>query len=260
VLFVVLAVVGLLLALAGSRSGGSGPLENEVFAAVSPAVESASQAATGVADFGLGLFAGRALRERVRRLEAELAERQHERTVTSELRAENARLRELLGLRQVQALELKAARIIGGGGAALRSLTLGVGSEDGVTLDAAVFTGDGLVGRVVKVSRSTSLVQLLADASSGVGVLVQRTRRRAVVVGTGSDSCQLEYVPNLEDLRPGDVLLTSGSDGIYPPGLPVGVVTAVSEGPGYFKRAEVQPSADPARIGEVLVVVEAPGR
>ena len=89
---------------------------------------------------------------------------------------------------------------------------------------------------------------------SGVGVTVQRTRRRAVLVGTGSDLCLLKYVPNLEPLSVGDVLLTSGTDQLSPPGLPVGVVTAVSDGPGFFKRVDVRTSADPSRSSEVLVV------
>ncbi len=136
------------------------------------------------------------------------------------------RLRELLGLRRGQALGHGERRSSARAAGALRALTLGVGNDDGVALDAAVFAGDGLVGRVVRLS-----ARHLARAAGG------RTRRAALassfrgpaagpcVVGTGWDTCQLKYVPNLEDLKPADVLLTAGTDGIFPPGVPVGVVT-----------------------------------
>jgi rod shape-determining protein MreC len=259
VAFLALAGLGLLLALIGSRGEGQGPLENQVFAAVSPAVETASDAASGLADFGIGLFAGGALRDRVRSLEQTLQERDHEQALVTELRAENQRLRDLLEMRRALPLKLRGAAVIGENAGAMRSLTLDVGGEDGVETGAAVFTGEGLIGRVVKVSHGSCLVQLIQDASSGVGVTVQRTRRRAVLVGTGSELCLLKYVPKLEPLVVGDVLLTSGTDRLFPPGLQVGVVTAVSDGPGFFKRVDVRPSADPGRSSEVLVV-EGPAR
>jgi rod shape-determining protein MreC len=83
---------------------------------------------------------------------------------------------------------------------------------------------------------------------------VQRTRARGIVQGTVDAGCVLNYVKRTEDVQVGDTLVTSGLDGIFPKGLPIGRVVAVDKrGPGLFQSAEVAPDVDPERLEEVLV-------
>ena len=150
-------------------------------------------------------------------------------------------------------MKTMGARVVAGLNAGAPTLTLDVGRQDGISLDAAVLSPEGLIGRVIKLSGSSSLVQPISHASSGVGVMVERTRFQAVLVGAGVERSVLKYVPKLEDVQIGDVLLSSGADGIYPPGIPVGVVESVSEDAGFFKRVQVRLMVEVRRVSEVLV-------
>jgi len=239
--------------MGGLKPAGLDVVQGAVFAVTGAAVTAVSHAGTWAADVAKGVVAGPSYRARVRALEAQIMEVEGQRAMGQQVAAENARLRRLLGLRSGFNFETAAGRVVAGGTESSRMLTVDLGRGDGVAADAAVLAGAGLVGRVIRVAPGTALVQLLSDASSAAGVVIQRTRFQAVLVGTGSDKCELRHVPNLEDVRPGDVLITAGNDGIYPAGLPAGVVVAVGRGAGFFKDVEVRLAADPRRLTEVLV-------
>jgi rod shape-determining protein MreC len=188
------------------------------------------------------------LRGRVRRLEQELDR-------LSEVGLENARLRKLLDFRESVQGELLTARIIGRDATGVsRTLTIDRGEADGVTRGAAVLAPEGVVGQVFLVSRHAARVLLVADHNSGVDALVQRTRARGIVQGTVDAGCALKYVKRTEDIQVGDDLVTSGLDGIFPKGLPVGRVVAIDKrGQGLFQSAEVAPRVDFDQLEEVLV-------
>jgi rod shape-determining protein MreC len=122
----------------------------------------------------------------------------------------------------------------------------------------AVVSPGGVVGRVVSTSPNAARVLLLEDPSSGVDVLVQRSRARGIVEGSLNGGCQLKYVKHREDLRVGDLVATSGLDGIFPRGVAVGTISRLSrEEGGLFQTAEVEPAVDFNKLEEVMVV-EAP--
>jgi rod shape-determining protein MreC len=189
-----------------------------------------------------------ALRERARRLAQELDR-------LGEVELENARLRTLLEFRQTLAGEVLTARVIGRDATSLaRTLTIDRGERDGLGRGAAVLAPEGIVGQVFLASRHAARVLLISDHNSGVDTLVQRTRARGIVQGTVDAGCALKYVKRTEDVQVGDELVTSGLDGIFPKGMPVGRVVAIDKrGQSLFQSAEVAPRVDFDQLEEVLV-------
>jgi rod shape-determining protein MreC len=134
------------------------------------------------------------------------------------------------------------------------------GKENGIALNAPVLSASGVVGRVVAVGPSAARVQLLLDRDCGVAVRVERTRVTAVVKGqvgfadSGTLELAVKYLASLADVVPGDVVVTSGLDGIYPQGLVVGRIRSVGVATGLFREnATVLPSARFETLEEVLI-------
>jgi len=135
-----------------------------------------------------------------------------------------------------------------------KSMILDRGSNSGIQVNDAVVNANGLIGRVVLTTTDLSKVQLVTDSNSSVGVLIERTRRQGVLRGDGSGGAQLYDVPSLADVQPGDNVLTAGIDGIYPKGIPVGVIVKAEKGQDLFKTIVVKPAVDFGGIEEVIVL------
>jgi len=120
---------------------------------------------------------------------------------------------------------------------------------------AAVMTVDGLVGRLVKVSGSYAICQILLDPSSKVSVRIQRNREVGVVVWDGGEGLLLKYIPNTIEVKQGDIVFTSGLSQIYPPNIKVGVVTEIKKDTSkLFQTIYVRPAVDFNALEEVFVV------
>lgn len=174
-------------------------------------------------------------------------------------RAEAARVRKLLAFAEASPERTHVgARVIGVrlGPTGLQLLTVDRGADDGVTRMMPVVVADGVVGRVHAVGAHTADVLVLTDRNSSIAVRVERTRARANVRGLGKpDAARLDYALRTEDMVEGDLLVTAGTDGVFPRGLPVGKITKLDPGPhGLFQDALVAPIVDPTRLEEVLVV------
>src|SRR5204863_2547067 len=137
------------------------------------------------------------------------------------------RLRGLLSLPAADIGKTIVARVVGRDPARSQTVTIDKGTAHGVKPDSAVITPSGVVGRVIHSSNFFSIVQLIVDPQSAVGVMLQSTRRQGVVRGTGGLSLDLDYIDDDNDLKQGDTFLSSGLDRIDPKGLPVGVNTSV---------------------------------
>jgi rod shape-determining protein MreC len=166
------------------------------------------------------------------------------------------RLRTLLGYSERFAVPTKMAEAvmldISG---RFKSLIIDRGSSAGIDVDDAVVNANGLIGRVVLTTKDMAKVQLVTDSNSSVGVLIERTRRQGVLRGDGAGGAQLYDIPATgADVRPGDSVLTAGIDGIYPKGIPAGVVTKVEKGQALFMTITVKPTVDFASIEEVIVL------
>lgn len=97
-------------------------------------------------------------------------------------------------------------------------------------------TLNGLAGKVISTSPHFSEILLLTDTNFSVAVRVERTRSEGIVSGTGTNMCILKYIPVEEDIMVGDRLITSGTDGIFPEGIKVGVVKKIEKKKGFFFR------------------------
>lgn len=198
------------------------------------------------------------------------------RLMAQEQRAASDRARgleELLRLREEVKLSTIAARVIAGGAVQnFRTLTIDKGSRDGVAKDMAVIAPAGVVGRVILAGPGAAKVQLLIDGNAGAGALIERSRAQAVAVGVGDrwlrlgddrvqlqdDRLRLQYVPDSSDIVVGDVVVTSGIEGIFPKGFLIGRVDAVQKSGAGYKQITVRPAVDFSRIEQVLIVTTPP--
>ena len=135
-----------------------------------------------------------------------------------------------------------------------KSIIIDRGSSDGVDVNDVVANANGLIGRVVLVTKDLAKVQLVTDNNCAVGSLVERTRRQGVVRGNGTTVIQMFDVGSLADVQPGDRVLTAGIDGIYPKGIPVGVITKAEAGQSLFKTIYLKPLVDFGAVEEVIVI------
>ena len=167
------------------------------------------------------------------------------------------RLQALLAFKEQFISRTMAAQVIGSSGSELsRSVYIDKGESDGIKPDMAVITADGIVGKVLRVYRSTSQVLLIDDQTSGVGAILDKTRIQGILRGTPAGEVVLEKVMSDEAVPPGEMVLTSGGDGIFPKGLLVGRVTKVAPGNELFLNIRVRPAADLSKLEEVLVVTK----
>jgi len=161
---------------------------------------------------------------------------------------------ELLGLRAQLHLATVAASVIAGSASAdFRILTVDKGTTDGLGSDMAVIVPDGVVGRVIMPGIRAARVQLLVDRSAAVGAMVERTRVQGIAEGTGSNML-LSYVTAGADVVAGDVVVTSGNDGIYPKGFVIGQIESVERDAGSFGDIALRPAVDFSSVEAVLVV------
>jgi rod shape-determining protein MreC len=165
------------------------------------------------------------------------------------------RLQALLAFKEQFISRTMAAQVIGSSGSELsRAVYIDKGESDGIKPDMAVITADGIVGKVLRAYGSTSLVLLINDQTSGVGAILDKTRLQGILRGTPAGEVVLEKVMSDEVVPAGEMVLTSGGDGIFPKGLLVGRVTKVSPGSELFLNIRVRPAADLSKLEEVLVV------
>ncbi|HSP15924.1 MAG TPA: rod shape-determining protein MreC [Thermoanaerobaculia bacterium] len=165
------------------------------------------------------------------------------------------RLRGLLGYDDQLNLETSMAQaIMLDTSGRFKSVIIDRGSTDAIDVNDAVVNANGLIGRVVLTTKDMAKVQLVTDSNCAVGALDERSRRQGVVRGNGSGALEMHDVPALADVVPGDRILTAGIDGIYPKGIPVGVVVKAGQGPDLFKNIVVKPSVDIGSIEEVIII------
>ena len=189
-------------------------------------------------------------------LRAHIVELESERNTLVEFRTENQRLRGLLELGSVSQFKGVSADVIGdepsGWG---HGILVNRGSSHGVGVGMAVVHPRGVVGQVVAVSPNFAHVLLVTDHSSGVDVMTQDSRVRGVVEGIGAEHCELRYVSKEMPVRVGDIVITSGMDGVFPKGLPVGSVSKLATETGtLLQNIEIAASVDFDKLEEVLVV------
>ncbi|HEU4892882.1 MAG TPA: rod shape-determining protein MreC [Vicinamibacterales bacterium] len=194
-----------------------------------------------------------ALRSRVADLEVRLQEQRA-------LAQRSGQLQALLDLREFISVPTLAADVISGYvNPGVLTVTIDKGSSDGVKPNMAVISAAGVIGRVIgPLAAHAARVQLLIDHNgpAAAGAMTERTRAGGMVVGKeGDPPLRMDFVSNLADVKPGDVVVTSGADGIYPRGFRIGSVEHSERGEGLSLTITVRPSVDFRALDEVLVVL-----
>jgi rod shape-determining protein MreC len=199
----------------------------------------------------------RGVRAENRQLKQQIEQMRLEQVRLNEDAAQAHRLQSLLAFKEQYVAKTMPAQVIGSSGSDLsRSVYIDKGSNEGIAPDMPVITAGGIVGKVLRVYPSTSLVLMVNDQSSGVGVLLEKSRLQGVLHGTPDGELVVDRVMSDEQVSPGDTVLSSGGDQIFPKGLPVGTVSEVRPGKELFLRIKVKSAADLSRLEEVLVVTE----
>jgi len=214
-------------------------------------------AQNGTANLWHNYFFLRGVRAENRQLKQQIEQMRLEQVRLSEDAGQARRLQQLLAFKEQIIAKTVPAQVIGSSGSDLsRSIYIDKGSNEGIATDMAVISAGGIVGKVLRVYPSTSLVLMINDQTSGVGAMLEKSRLQGVLKGTPDGAVILERVMSDEEVAPGDTVLSSGGDQIFPKGLAVGTVTKVSPGREMFLKIEVKPAADLSRLEEVLVVTE----
>lgn len=186
-----------------------------------------------------------------------ITELELEREKYQEALLENKRLKELLSLREDKKKYVASAEVIARGvDNWTHTLLIDKGTKDGVAKDMTAITPRGLAGKITRVSDSYAYILLLNDINFSSAVRLQGSRVEGVLSGTGSRRCVMKYVPFEEEVKAGDIVITSGLDMLFPAGIPAGYVTKADKttGTGNFQYIEVQPFQDSAKIEEVVIV------
>jgi rod shape-determining protein MreC len=191
------------------------------------------------------------------RLTKEVEHLRLDNAVLNELLIENERLRDAMNFKKLHPLSSIMVQVIGKElSPASSTVTINKGSDDGIGKDMAVITTEGIVGKVQAVAPGTAKVILLTDPGSTLAVRVQRNREEGLLEGK-LINCALKYVSYYADIQEGDLLVTSGLDGIYPKGLAVATVVKVTKHEASaFQSVVAEPAVRFSRLEEALVLVK----
>lgn len=259
-LLAILVTASLVVVTVDYRTEGDGPLDalgRYAMTVLGPIQEGLARIARPVGNFFAGFTEVPSLKARIAELERLNAELRAERDQIQDVFRENEQLRRLLGLERRLDLQTMPARVIGLGPSNFEQvLFVDRGSSDGVRRGMPVVGGQGLVGRVLAVGASTAQVLLITDRSSAVAGRLAGTGETGLLQGTGGSNLRFELLNPEAAVASGDLVVTSGYDGgVYPPGVPVGAVTAIREQQGALSRVvTVRPFVDFTTLDYLLLV------
>lgn len=252
-LLLIVIVAALILMTYQGKKGNIGS-----FTSLNSLLQATQHAVSSVTGFLSQPFRTMALREEENiRLRKRLDQLLLEQSAIQEALLENKRLKDLLRLKETQRNYVAASRVISRGiGHWEHTLVLDKGVKDGIARDMTVMTPLGLAGKIISVSESYATMLWISDINFSAAVRIKESRREAVLSGTGSRTCLLKYMPYEEEVKPGDVVITSGFDAFFPPGIPVGYVSKIdTKGRGgNFQYIEITPFQDAAKLEEVIIV------
>ena len=241
----------------GHRGRDPNFVDRAVLWVAAPIQDGLTSIANGVGGGVSGYLALRGSHEEALLCRTELAQTRADLHALKEAEGTNARLKAMLGYVESTAEPEIAARVIGINlSPHFLSMRINRGENDAVHKGMPVVTPEGVVGQVVSAVGGSADVMLVSDPQSKVGVTLQRSRVRATVVGVGDGkSLVLENANRGDDVVDGDLVITSGTDGVFPQGLVIGKIEDVARvAGGMFLSANVVPAVNLRRVEEVLVI------
>lgn len=261
-LITLIIVIILVVLLVSTASGNIFGTKSVIGGLLKPVQGFFYDAAGSVAGFFSNIFGGAEKQEDVTALKQKLEEQQSITQDYQETLKENERLKGLLNFaEQNKTLSYVTASVISKSpGAWFDSFTISAGIANGVKKDMAVINQDGLIGRITEAYATWSVVTPIIDSKSSISGLVERTRDNGILSGNintqGTTILTMNYLPLDTDIIPGDVVITSGLDGIFPKGIVIGEVVEVDAGEkNTEKSASVKPIVDFQHMEEVMVVI-----
>jgi rod shape-determining protein MreC len=208
-------------------------------------------------NFWYGYIDLRQARQENQALKDKIADYEKQLNLSREKLRESGRFTLLEELDKALNLPSIKARIIGADTSQwYKSRLLNCGKNAGVALDCPVLSPDGIIGRIVQVASTTSIMQLITDSESGVGVFLEGSRAQGVLRGEGNDWGSIDYIRGIETVAIGERVLTSGLDQIYPKGLLVGRVNQVTPTHQIYQAIRVTIAARPQHTEEVLILLK----
>ena len=191
-----------------------------------------------------------------RRLLKENAKLRAELGALTELELENERLRKLLKFKKDTKMQLLATRVIGNDLLPEHNtITVNRGTKHGIRKNMAAITVGGVVGYVIRPQYLTSQILLLTDRYASIDAIVQRTRSRGIVEGLTKDYCQLNYIKS-SSVEPGDLVVTSGLQDVFPKGFPIATVERVEK--SLFEvspKIRLKPVINPLHLEELFIIL-----
>ena len=255
---IVLIAVNIIVLSVNSRRYTSFGLERVAISFISPFQELVTRSIRFTKDIWFQYFALVTIAKENRTLRTQLNRASEKSNLWRETDMANARLRNLLDFQKNIAELVVAAEVIGKDPSAwFKTVIIDKGKADGLIKGLPVVMPQGIAGQVIEVANHYSKVMLIIDRNSAVDALVQRTRARGVLKGKSTDQCRLDYVLRKKDVRVGDIVVSSGLDGIYPKGLRIGLVSeVVDHDADIFHDVILTPFVDFEKLEEVLVVLD----
>lgn len=260
VFLVLLSVTVITLDFRGDGDGLISSLRSGAGDVLAPVRDLADGALSPMSDALSGVTGYGDLEEQNAKLRAELEEVRGRELQEADAVVEARELRALLDLEWVGDLPTVAARVVSAPVSNFaETIELNRGTDHGVDVDMPVVTGAGLVGRVVQASSKRSIVRLITDPASSVGVRLVRDGEVAIAEGEGpSEPLSVGFVEITADVRVRELVVTSGIEGgsdVYPPNIPVGRVSRAEKPPGQLEQdVDLEPVADLAHLRYVKVV------
>lgn len=252
------AALALFLMVADRRMKLAEPLRDGLAVVLTPVQRALAvpvELIEGGGDYVRGLSAARAAEQQARETLAALADKAAR---AAELARENERLRALIDLRPALPVRSIAAEVMfEAADPYSRKVFIDRGKTHGIALGSPVVNEAGVLGQVTHAYALTSEVTLLADRDAAIPVINARTQQRSAAFGGGGAQAvmELRFMSGNADVQVGDLLQTSGLDGIYPPGLPVAKVAQVERrAEAGFARIALTPAAAPDGVRHVLVL------
>ena len=231
-------------------------LQRAVVESVGPVLQSLGHVTSYLQDLVKDYVWLKNLRHENALLQDRVNQLQQQMTDYKEAYVENLRLRRLLDFKNTLQVQAIPAQVV------LHDLTgwfqtliVDKGFKDGIGTDMAVVSDEGVVGRILDVSDRYARVLLITDPGSSVDAVIQRNRVRGILSGKDSNGCILKYVRGNLDVEVGDLIITSGKDGIFAKGLRLGVVQGIFKDPvDLFQKIEVKPLVRLSALEEVLIL------